>query len=128
MGLGGQEAREEEAIENDVIDDPRRIRRADQALRSLPFLEQLEIFAELIGFGDGEGAPEDFCGARAQSLRPESRSLPREVAPARAAGRFIHHCCEICRIFDTVQYSTRPDGRLRNMMVKKTGMISMTFA
>jgi hypothetical protein len=57
-----------------VIDDPSRIRRADQTLRSLPFLEQLKVFVELTRFGGGEGASKDFGGARAQSFRLESRS------------------------------------------------------
>ena len=38
------------------------------------------------------------------------------------------HCCAICRMLFTSQYSTRPDGKKMNSTENAIGMICITFA
>src|SRR5690606_761378 len=68
--------------------------------------------------------PAPSCSA----LRAAGRQtgLPACLAPSIV--RVICHCCAIDRMLLTTQYSTRPDGNHRNMIVNTKGSAIMTLA
>ena len=66
---------------------------------------------------------------------PGSAPLGQAFFAARAGAfsvflliRSMYFCCAIWSTLESVQYSTRPAGRFRNMNVNTTGMNSIIFA
>src|SRR5215470_16616799 len=69
--------------------------------------------------------------ARALGEDCMGRAAPRPLAgqwAALAFGRSMSFCWKIWSTFDTVQYSTRPAGKFRNIKVKMNGMTNIIFA
>lgn len=71
---GRDHAREQQAIEENVVDDPARIRRTDEPLAALPFDEQSDVFSGLVRLAWRERTAEDRGGACDEPVRRESRS------------------------------------------------------
>ena len=110
---------------------------------ALPADDQSEVLRERIDLVSRQGPLENWSRALDQEGLERAASVALEVVegwprPCGQAsiilcvrellGRSMSFCCRIWSTLDTVQYSTSPEGRFRNMNVKMTGMNSIILA
>src|SRR5262249_29244425 len=103
-GSRRKKLQKEEAIQDDVLDEPCWVSGSNESLRSLPPADQRQILSDRTRLGVRQAPTKNaVCAFREDHLGRAAMRLPGRQWAALAFGRSMSFCWRICSTLETVQ-------------------------